>query len=270
MKYEIEWGWDNQYKSEISEVKFRIEQQVPVKYQPYLLKKMQKIDRRYGDLKISNSPANSNRFIIEFKNPYYRVFLRLKNENGNLIRKDLLRNGISLTNIDQKNTSTYKDIIVLNRRQNSKLQYLNIDYKKNKLFSRWLGFKINTRYDYISSDTSSGLLINNGWDAFHYYGLSIQGFLNLKLSKPKPLLTASRFRIGLTGSILSYNEIQGYNDKIFYTIAPVFAFEAAKTKKGHTGVLECHFHQNLTIAWEKKSSPIHICLFSIPMNSSYI
>jgi hypothetical protein len=231
VKYEIEWSWDNQYKVEISEIKNKLETQIPIQYSPYLEYKTKRLNRKHRGLKIELLPAGSNRLNFSLKDPYYRVFLDLKRENGRRFHRMLLHYDKSFENVERQPGSSYSTDIVLNRNHNRKLKYMSIKHKTAYLFSNRVGFKLDVKYDYIASDSTSGIIMQQNDNPFSYYGFSFATFLNLKLSKHNTSLSATRLRVGVAGNLLSYGELQNYNDKLFFTLQPLVAIEYAKIRK---------------------------------------
>ncbi len=236
VKYRIDWYWDNQYKSEIAEVNSRIAKQIPDKYHPYVNKSMRRLDRKYKDISITNSPTGSNKYMITLNRPYYRVFVDLKDERGRLLEKVLLENNMAGKNTATLRTDARKSDIVVSSATNNSLGYMSIRYKPNYLFSRRLGFRSELLYDYLKTDTINynGIAATN--EQIKYYGASLSIFYNTK-SQPTRDLKATRIRFGMTGNILTYNNIDYYEQPYLFTIAPVIAIETAKVfNTSHVGV----------------------------------
>ena len=232
VKYSISWKWDNQYKQEISEVKDRIENQIPVKYQPYLLKQFQSLDRKYTNLIIVNDPEGSNKFEVYLKPTYYRIFAILRNENGLRIGKTLFRNDLAASNIETQNNLTYSNELILSRNKNKDLQYVNIKYKKNCLFTRLFGIRLEVKYDHFFNVyyERDSITFRNYYD-YQYYGISPSLFINVRLYGPNQNLNSSRLRFGALANILSSTQDELDKNKLIFSIAPAFAFEFGKTSK---------------------------------------
>lgn len=236
VRYRIDWYWDNQYKSIITEVSSRIAEQIPEKYHPYVDRRMRRLDRRYGDVSITNSPIGSNNYLITLNRPYYRVVVDLKNRRGRLIDQKLLHNSMANTNIANLKTGTQTDEIVISSAVNSNLSYMSIKYEPNYLFSRRLGLRADMLYDYLKTDTINYNGIAPTDEKIKYYGASLSLFYNSN-SKPTKALDAIRLRFGVTGNFLTFSDNGEYDQSYFITIAPAVAIERAKVRKNsHIGV----------------------------------
>lgn len=227
VRYRIDWYWDNQYKSTITEVNSRIAQQIPAKYHPYVDKRMRRLDRKYRDIRITNSPVGSNKYMISLNRPYYRVFIDLKDERGRLLEKVLLENNMASTNITNLKTGTKTSELVVSSAVNNNLSYMNINYEPNFLFSRALSFRADLLYDYQKTDTINYNGIAPTDEKIKYYGASFSVFYNVN-STPTKALDAIRLRFGMTGNIVTFNDIDQYDQPSFITIAPVIAIEKAR------------------------------------------
>lgn len=108
---------------------------------------------------------------------------------------------------------------------------MSIKHKTAYLFSNRIGFKFDAKYDYIASDSTSGIILQQNDNPFNYYGFSFASFLNLKLSKPDATLSATRLRVGVAGNLISHGELHAYHDNLIFTIQPIIALEYAKIKR---------------------------------------
>jgi len=229
VKYRIDWYWDNQFKSEISKVKYQLENEIPDKFRPYIFRKIKKLDRKHRDIRIVTL-TEKNKFSIELKRPYYRVFLNLRDQRGRLLDKVLLDNSMANIDIDKHRTENRSDEIKVKSNINQQLKYISIRYEPNYLFSRNFGLNVNLVYDYINTDTINYNNQHSTEERISYYGISFSGFYNLN-SSPTPKLNAMRLRIGLTGNLLLFSESNILENNQLFTLAPVFAFENVITSR---------------------------------------
>lgn len=255
VKYNINWGWDNQYITEILHVMAIIEKQIPIQYQPYLSAKIKRIDRKYKDVDISITSSRVNKLDIKLRYPYYSVFLELKNRRGRVIDSKVLRDAPVKTSIVDINTNNHSNEITITGRQNKRLQYMNLKYEPYYLFSYRFGMMVNVRYDYITTDTSDVFRIKYDMDPYQYIGLSCSGFLNMNLRLPNNKLDASRLRLGLSLNITSNHFSDFFDNEMIYTLSPVIAYEYAKIRNNSHRGIGFMFAPRNKYKWGKKLFP---------------